>query len=86
MSAERELLDEVKRLVGARRYRVRIHAVRHMVEEGFDEHDLLEAIAGRSRILEHYPDESRCLILGYFRMGESLALRSMSCATTQTRG
>ena len=72
MSAERELLGEVRRLVGSGRYRVRIHAVRHMVEEGFCEQDVLEAIAGRSRILEHYPDEGRCLILGYFRMGERL--------------
>jgi hypothetical protein len=35
MSAERELLTEIKRIVGAGRYRVRIHAVRHMIEEGF---------------------------------------------------
>src|SRR5205085_9760083 len=72
MSAERELLGGVKRLVGSGRYRVRIHVVRHMVEEGFGEQDVLEAIAGRSRIIEHYPDEGRCLILGYFRMGERL--------------
>ncbi|HEX5709660.1 MAG TPA: DUF4258 domain-containing protein, partial [Pyrinomonadaceae bacterium] len=68
MSAERELLEEVKRLIHSRQYRVRIHAIRHMVEEGFDESDLLEAVAGRSRILEHYPDEGRCLLLGYFRL------------------
>ena len=52
----------------AKRYRIRIHAVRHMIEEGFDEDNLLEAMAGRSRVLEDYPSERRCLILGYFTM------------------
>jgi hypothetical protein len=41
-----------------------------MIEEGFDEDNLLEALAGRSRILEDYPNEGRCLILGYFAVGE----------------
>jgi hypothetical protein len=72
MSAERELLEEVKKLAGSGQYRVRIHAVRHMVEEGFSERDVLEAIAGRSKILERYPDEGRCLLLGYFKMGEKV--------------
>ena len=72
MSVERELLKGIKRLVGARRYRVRIHAVRHMIEEGFGEADLLEAVAGKSKILENYPDESRCLILGQFSLSEGL--------------
>jgi hypothetical protein len=69
MSAEGELLAEIKRLVGSGRYRVRIHAVRHMIEEGFGERELLDAIGGRSKILEHYPDECRCLLLGYFKLG-----------------
>jgi hypothetical protein len=72
MSAERELLAELKRLVGSGQYRVRIHAVRHMVEEGFGERDMLDAVAGRSRILENYPDEGRCLLLGYFKMSEKI--------------
>jgi len=70
MSVERGLLQEVKELVGSGRYRVRIHAVRHMIEEGFGERDVLEAVTGRSRILEQYSDDSRCLILGHFRVGE----------------
>lgn len=56
MSAEPELLETIKRLVGERRYRVRIHAVRHMIEEGFGEGDIVEVITGRSKILENYPD------------------------------
>ncbi len=72
MNSERELLEHIKALVGAKRYRVRIHAVRHMIEEGFSEEHLLEALFGKSRVLEDYPDESRCLVLGYFSMDEKL--------------
>jgi hypothetical protein len=74
MNAERRLLEEIKGLVGSGQYRVRIHAVRHMIEEGFSERDVLEAVAGRSRILENYSDDSRCLILGHFRVGEKSRL------------
>lgn len=56
MSGARELLERIKRLVKAKNYRVRIHTVRHMIEEGFTERDLVEAITGRSRIIENYPD------------------------------
>lgn len=61
-----EPLERIGRLVGASRYRVRIHAVRHMIEEGFSEGDITGALIGKSKIVENYPDESRCLILGYF--------------------
>jgi hypothetical protein len=44
-----------------------------MIEEGFSESDLLEAIRVRSRILENYPDESRCLVLGYFQISENVS-------------
>jgi hypothetical protein len=67
-----DLLGRIKALVGAKRYRVRIHAVRHMIEEGFDEENLLQALAGKSRILEDYPTELRCLILGSFTSGEGV--------------
>ena len=65
----RGLLAAIKGLVKAKQYRIRIHAVRHMIEEGFDEENLLEALAGRCRVLEDYPNEERCLILGYFAVG-----------------
>jgi hypothetical protein len=64
------LLEKIKASVSARRYRVRIHAVRHMIEEGFDEESLLEALGKKSRIFEDYPAEMRCLVLGYFESGE----------------
>ncbi len=69
MTAGPELLETISRLINARQYRVRLHAVRHMIEEGFSEENLLEAITGQSRILEHYPDEARCLIYGSFSLG-----------------
>jgi len=34
MYDERELLDRIKSLIGEKRYRIRIHTVRHMIEEG----------------------------------------------------
>jgi hypothetical protein len=42
--------------------------VHHMIEEGFSEENLIDAILGRSRILEDYPEESRSLVFGYFRL------------------
>lgn len=65
---ERALLFQIKTLVEARQYRTRIHAVRHMIEEGFTEHDLIDSILGRSRILEDYSADRRCLLLCYFHM------------------
>jgi len=56
----------VQELVRAGKYRVGIHAVRHMVEEGFDEALLLEAVAGGLAVVEEYLDEERYLLVGYF--------------------
>ena len=32
----------------------------------------IEAVAGKIRILEHYPDQSRCLVTGNFQMSGSV--------------
>jgi hypothetical protein len=66
MANERTLLEDIKRLIKCGKYRIRIHAIRHMIEEGFNEEDIIEAVTGRGKILEDYPDEFRCLILGRF--------------------
>ena len=58
--------DRIPRLVAANQYRVGLHAVRHMIEEGFDEAQLVEALHGRIHVLEEYPEEGRCLVLGRF--------------------
>ena len=60
------LLSIIKRQVLAGLYRVRIHAVRHMIEEGFSEKNMVEALLGESRVIELYEEENRCLILGHF--------------------
>jgi hypothetical protein len=70
MNAEQELLKKIKKLIGEKKYRVRIHAVRHMIEEGFSEENLVEAVTGRSKIPENYLDERRCLVFGSFPISE----------------
>ena len=69
---EGELLSSIRSLLLSTKYRIRIHAVRHMVEEGFTEQDIVTAIVGKSRILEDYPEENRCLVVGYFRLSEKV--------------
>jgi hypothetical protein len=66
MESQADRLEQIRVLVRAGQYRVRLHAVRHMIEEGFDENQLLEAIEGKLMLLEEHPDEARLLVLGYF--------------------
>ena len=65
-----DLLRKIKQLVLAGRYRVRIHALRHMIEEGFSEKDIIKALLEDSRVIEDYDEEKRCLILGHFLWNE----------------
>ena len=60
------LFATIKKLVNEGRYRIKIHAVRHMIEEGFSERNIIAAILGESRIVEMYDEDKRCLILGHF--------------------
>ncbi|MBI4707675.1 MAG: DUF4258 domain-containing protein [Candidatus Omnitrophica bacterium] len=61
-----ELLATIKKFANEGCYRIKIHAVRHMIEEGFSEKDIIAAILGESRIIEMYDEDKRCLILGHF--------------------
>jgi len=61
-----ELLATIKKLVNEEHYRIKIHAVRHMIEEGFSEKDIIAAILGENRMIEMYDEDKRCLILGHF--------------------
>jgi len=72
MLTEAELLERIKALVSLGKFRIRIHAARHIIEEGFTESDIIEAVTGKSRILEDYPDQSRCLVAGYFQLTENV--------------
>jgi hypothetical protein len=35
-----------------------------MIEEGFTEQDPVEAVTGESSLLEDYPEDRRCFIVG----------------------
>lgn len=73
MIHDRELLEKIRRLIREKKYRVRMHAIRHMIEDGFSEVNIIEASTGKSKILENYPEELRCLLLGSFHVGEKVA-------------
>ena len=62
----------MKVLANAGKLRIRIHAARHMAEEGFSVADMTEAITGKSHILENYPEQSRCLVVGFFQVSENV--------------
>ncbi|MDQ3814166.1 MAG: DUF4258 domain-containing protein [Armatimonadota bacterium] len=66
MCAEFDPLIAIKSLVQAGHYRIRSHAVRHMIEEGFDENNLIEVVQGKLRLVDEYSEESRYLVTGYF--------------------
>jgi hypothetical protein len=72
MEVERDILEEIRALVRARRYRIRLHAIRHMIEEGFDERNVVEALRNGNRLLELYLHEKRCLLLGSFTVSEKV--------------
>lgn len=69
---EAELLERIKLIVSVGNFRLGPHVTRHMYKEGLSENDLIEAMTGKCRILEHYPDESRCLVIGYFQMSGNI--------------
>ncbi len=74
MTHEYILLEKIRKLVKSGRYRIRIHAIQHMIEEGFDEANIIEALtAGKSKIIEDYTDDCRCLILGKFHFTKNTA-------------
>ena len=54
MGSQLDPIVRIQELVRTRHYRIGLHAVRHMVEEGFDENQLLEAVRGKLRIVEEY--------------------------------
>jgi hypothetical protein len=63
LEMNKDLLAKIKKLVGDSRYRIKIHAVKHMIEEGFSEKDVITAILGESKIIEISDEDKRCLIL-----------------------
>ncbi|MFS8085502.1 MAG: DUF4258 domain-containing protein [Acidobacteriota bacterium] len=72
MTEAQELLAGIKKLLKSRKFRVRIHAARHLIEEGFTEQNILDAVLGKSKVLEYYREEARCLVVGYFRLSKKV--------------
>lgn len=66
-------LSELLPLVREGRYRIGPHVAKHMLQEGFIEHDVLQAIEW-GRELAVYPEESRMLVLGYMVFPPQLRL------------
>lgn len=69
MTQEHTILENIRSIVKANNYRIKIHAIRHMIEEGFSESNIMEVIEN-GKILENYSDEKRCLIVGNFYFTE----------------
>ena len=65
MSQGFDPIDRLRELVESKQYRVSLHAVRHMVEDGFDEAHLVEAIRESPVVVEEYAEEDRYLVLGH---------------------
>lgn len=70
MTQDHIILEKIRPLVISKNYRIKIHAIRHMIEEGFSEGNIIEAIEN-GKILENYTDEKRCLIVGSFYFTET---------------
>ena len=56
-------IDAIRRLVLAKRYQIKIHAVQHALQEGFGEKEMITVIM-TGRIIEEYKDRNRVLICG----------------------
>lgn len=66
-------LEELLPFLREGRYRIGPHVAKHMLQEGFIEHDVLQAIEW-GRELAVYPEESRMLVLGYMVFPPQLRL------------
>jgi len=58
-------IETIRQLIRSGRYQVKLHAVQHALQEGFDESDMLEAILN-GRIIESYLERRRALICGQY--------------------
>jgi hypothetical protein len=56
-------LEAIQRLVEAKKYQIKLHAVQHGLKEGFGEKQIVEAILS-GQIIEQYPERRRVLICG----------------------
>ena len=47
MAERSDPLSAIRKLVDQKKYRIRIHAVQHMINEGFNEDDIIEVLRSR---------------------------------------
>ena len=66
-------LEELLPLIREGRYRIGNHVARHMLQEGFIEHDVLQAVEW-GREMAVYPEDGRMLVLGYMIFPPNLKL------------
>jgi hypothetical protein len=72
------LIDEIRVKVKKRLYEYSKHAVDQSIIRNISLRELAEAIAGRSEVVEDYPEDKygpSCLILGYTRAGRPLHIQ-----------
>ncbi len=65
------LLKNIRESVQKKSYALRPHTISHMLAEGFNESNIIEAI-GNGKILENYIEEDRCLIVGTFKLSAKI--------------
>ena len=72
------LIDEIRVKVKKRLYEYSKHAVDQSIIRDISLRELEEAIAGRSEVIEDYPEDKygpSCLIFGYTRAGRPLHIQ-----------
>ncbi|MGO9118616.1 MAG: DUF4258 domain-containing protein [Desulfomonilaceae bacterium] len=72
------MIDEIRVKVKKRLYEYSKHAVDQSIIRDISLRELEEAIAGRSEVIEDYPEDKygpSCLILGYTRAGRPLHIQ-----------
>jgi hypothetical protein len=66
-------LEELLPYIREGRYRIGPHVAKHMLQEGFIEHDVLQAVEW-GREMAVYPEDQRMLVLGYMVFPPQLRL------------
>ncbi|MCA1959246.1 MAG: DUF4258 domain-containing protein [Desulfomonile sp.] len=72
------LIEEIREKIEERLYEFSKHAVDQSIIRDITVEELEEAIAGRSEVIEDYPEDKygpSCLILGYTKSGRPLHIQ-----------
>lgn len=77
-------IEEIRRLVEAGQFGIRLHVAQHALQEGFSERDIVASILN-GRIVERYPARNRVLICGKFPQDVFLMYLHTVCELDRTR-